>query len=226
MCMTGTHILLVEDTPSIALYMKASLRRDGFTVDIAKTAREALELLAKSKASRFSYDVILADLCLPDCTDGSVVRNLSEIDECPPIFAMSAEGDAEIRLKAFNMGAEAFFEKPFDISMLKTSLSRKVDENERITAYNTNDLSGDMVFLRHSYREYLMKLSRKIEGDMPISVLKSCLHQLKGSATLYGFPLLSREAEKCSVVLKQGQGFLPQELLSSLETAITHLSVN
>ena len=55
------RVLIVEDEPRIAAYLKRGLEEQGYAVDSAISGRVALEW-----ARTFSFDAIVLDLMLPE----------------------------------------------------------------------------------------------------------------------------------------------------------------
>ena len=100
-------ILLVDDEMAIQRAVDPLLRSRGYDVQVARTAREAMEAF-----TRYKPDLLILDLGLPD-TDGLDVcrwiRDRSEI----PILVLSARGTEHDKVKALDQGADDFVTKPF-----------------------------------------------------------------------------------------------------------------
>ena len=100
-------ILLVDDEMAIRRAVEPLLRSRGYDVQVARTAREAMEAF-----TRYKPDLLVLDLGLPD-TDGLDVcrwiRDRSEI----PILVLSARGAEQDKVKALDEGADDFVTKPF-----------------------------------------------------------------------------------------------------------------
>jgi two-component system KDP operon response regulator KdpE len=100
-------ILLVDDEPAIQRAVEPLLRSRGYDVQVARTARDAMEAFA-----RYKPDLTILDLGLPD-TDGLDVcrwmRSRSEV----PILVLSARGAERDKVRALDDGADDFVTKPF-----------------------------------------------------------------------------------------------------------------
>jgi len=100
-------ILLVDDETSIQRAVEPLLRSRGYDVQMARTAREAMDAF-----TRYQPDLLILDLGLPDADGLDVcrwVRNRSEI----PILVLSARGAERDKVKALDDGADDFVTKPF-----------------------------------------------------------------------------------------------------------------
>ena len=103
------HILLVEDENAIAEPLVEGLRREGFIVDRAATAAEAL---AAGEA-----DLVLLDLRLPDGDGLDVCRRLRERSDVP-IIVVTARGEEADRVVGLELGADDYVVKPFGLREL------------------------------------------------------------------------------------------------------------
>lgn len=107
-------ILLVEDNPTIALQIGEFLENHKWQLDYAYTASAGINL-----ALAQVYDVILLDLNLPD-GDGldvcSKIKSLAEVT--PPILMITARDSFEDKAAGFDLGADDYLTKPFDLREL------------------------------------------------------------------------------------------------------------
>jgi two-component system KDP operon response regulator KdpE len=109
---TGARILVVDDEPAILRAVQTNLGRHDFRVDIATTAQEALDALA-----RIHPDLILLDLGLPDM-DGLEVLQTIRKQANTPIVVLSARGTEHDKVVALDSGADDYLTKPFGINEL------------------------------------------------------------------------------------------------------------
>jgi two-component system response regulator RegX3 len=100
-------ILLVEDEPAIAEPLAESLSREGYDLQVAATAAEAVDA-----ASRLRPDLILLDLMLPDGSGFDVCREVRR-DSDVPIIMLTARGDEADRIVGLELGADDYVVKPF-----------------------------------------------------------------------------------------------------------------
>jgi DNA-binding response OmpR family regulator len=104
-------LLLVEDDDRVAAAQHDVLRRHGFDVVRAGTARAALDLLDDA------VDVVLLDLGLPD-RDGLEVCAQIRRTRDVPILVTTARGDLRSRVHGLNLGADDYLVKPYDVREL------------------------------------------------------------------------------------------------------------
>ena len=107
--------LVVDDEPSLRLFMGAALKKSGFNVIEADHGQTALDLFASDKP-----DLILLDLVMPGM-DGfetcTAVRRLPGGRYTPILMVTGSDDDASIE-KAFEAGASDFVSKPINWTML------------------------------------------------------------------------------------------------------------
>lgn len=195
MCKVGKRILIVEDINSIAILVSATLRRDGLNVDVANTAKGAMAKFVTSLDGPIPYDLLLVDLNLPDGDGADLLAQMASLNARPPSFVFSADGSTRARKRAEAAGADQFFEKPFNLNLLKGEIERKVgDLHQTIDGHEQSKLEVMEQSLVENYQRYLVTLASDLEGNMTFKQMSSLLHQLKGSANLYGFKRISELA--------------------------------
>jgi len=137
-------ILAIDDTLDNLITLKA-LIIEAFPqakVITATSGEEGIELAISENP-----DVILLDIIMPDMDGYEVCRKLKTIkitNNIPVVFVTALKGDSESRIKALEVGAEAFIAKPIDQSELvaqiramakiKSSQEFKLNENARLAA--------------------------------------------------------------------------------------------
>ena len=105
-------ILLVEDNEEICSLLADFLRKENYTVNIAKTAEKALSLYEK-----YGARLVLLDINLPDIDGFWVCERLRRNDNVP-IIIITARSDRDDKLNGILLGADDYIEKPFDIEIL------------------------------------------------------------------------------------------------------------
>ena len=112
----GLRILLVEDSAMDQLVTQWTLKRLGYGLQIAPTAREALEAWKRER-----FDLVLMDIHLPDGDGYALTRELRSC-ETPgrraPIVAMTGSTEPGDREKCFAAGMDEFIPKPVDLGLL------------------------------------------------------------------------------------------------------------
>lgn len=107
-------ILIVEDDELISMAIKVRLEANEFKVITAVDAIVGHELAVKQKP-----DLIILDISMPGGNGFSIAERLNaHMDSPPPIVFITASNLPDLRDRAMNLGAVAFFEKPFDVDDL------------------------------------------------------------------------------------------------------------
>ncbi|MFO1194891.1 MAG: response regulator transcription factor [Rhodoferax sp.] len=112
------RILLVEDTPEIALWLGTALRQGGMEVGFATDGLQADRCLQAGHG----YDAVLLDLQLPGQDGLSVLQALRERGDTVPVMILTARANVPDRVLGLNMGADDYLPKPFDLSELEARL--------------------------------------------------------------------------------------------------------
>jgi len=216
--MTGQRkrILIVEDTASVALYLQAKLYSEGFVVDVTADANAALKAWEKASENE-GYSLIVTDMQLPECNGADLIVQFNRLSKYPPVFMISADGSQENQARAFSAGADQFFEKPLDMQGFLKAVQATV--NDIPEPQRANDIfRQEKLKLEISYKRYLQELIIELNNPMPFSRLSSLLHQIKGSATLYGMTELALNATEGNCRLKKEGG----EAVAAVKNALLH----
>ena len=106
------RILVVEDEPKLAEYLRKGLSGAGFTVDVALNGIDGLHLALEG-----SYDTIVLDRMLPGIDGLSIVAALRS-SKATPVLMLTALGRVEDRVSGLRGGADDYLVKPFAFSEL------------------------------------------------------------------------------------------------------------
>jgi two-component system nitrogen regulation response regulator NtrX len=133
----SAKILIIDDEKAIGEVLAASLKDDGFLVDIAYSGRAGLE-----KIREFAPDIVLQDIWMPGELDGLQV--LEEVKkggypDCQFII-MSGHGTIETAVRAVKNGAWDFVEKPLSMDkiniLIANILNFKREQGEKNALLN------------------------------------------------------------------------------------------
>ena len=108
----NAHILIVEDEEHLAAGIKYNLVAEGYRVTTAVDGPTALRIL---EASPGAIDLIVLDLMLPGMSGYAVCEALRDADREMPVLILAARTLAEDRTRGFDVGANQYMTKPFEL---------------------------------------------------------------------------------------------------------------
>ena len=106
--MRKARILIIDDEPSIAEALTLILDDQGYETVLARCGRDGVE-----QADRYSFDVTVTDLRLPDISGLDVLKALRAKDAGNRVIVITAYGTPEMVCELKACGAVAVLKKPF-----------------------------------------------------------------------------------------------------------------
>ena len=106
-------ILIVEDEPKVAGFLKKGLEESNFIAEIAYDG-----ISGKSMALSKKFDLIILDINLPLLNGFQLCKLIRENDQQVPILMLTALGNVNEKVKGFNYGADDYLLKPFEFAEL------------------------------------------------------------------------------------------------------------
>ncbi len=113
-------IAIVDDDDAVRDSLDVLIRADGRDTLLFANATDFLA------ANRSNVACILLDVRLPDGDGIQILQHLMEGGECAPIIIITGHGDVPMAVRAMQIGAVDFVEKPFDPDLLLESVERAV----------------------------------------------------------------------------------------------------
>jgi len=110
-----SSVLIVEDEKHLADGLRYNLQAEGYEVEIAGSAEDAMALFENRTKN---YDVLVLDVMLPGVDGFSLASQLRAAGEFLPILMLTARGQAEDVLRGFEAGADDYLPKPFELTVL------------------------------------------------------------------------------------------------------------
>lgn len=106
------RVLIVDDNPSIARVLRQSLMAEGYRIELSEDGRDALARVAAAPP-----DLILLDVGLPQVSGDEVCRRIkaNPATHLIPIIMVTAQGETQSKLEAWEYGADDFLTKPFHL---------------------------------------------------------------------------------------------------------------
>ena len=106
-------VLVIEDEPGIADFLRRGLESAGFVVDMAADGQ--LGLLS---AQREEVELVVLDLGLPGLPGEQVLRRLRDIRPALPVIVLTAKDAVADRVANLDAGADDYVVKPFSFAEL------------------------------------------------------------------------------------------------------------
>lgn len=131
--MKKDKILLVEDDSTLSFIIQDALTREGFDVVCAPNGESGLKLFKDS-----SPDVIVADVMMPRMDGFEMVRLIRLTAPDVPLLFLTARTALDDIVKGFELGANDYLRKPFQILELVVRIKALLKRNQRGTTEDTN----------------------------------------------------------------------------------------
>jgi two-component system OmpR family response regulator len=109
---TVKHILLVEDEEHLATGIRFNLEEEGYRVTVAADGATAVQCFENE---RDAVDLIVLDLMLPRMSGYAVCERIRDGGSDVPILILSARTLSEDRTRGFDVGANQYLTKPFEL---------------------------------------------------------------------------------------------------------------
>lgn len=120
------RILIAEDEPRIATFLKKGLEANGFTVKVASDAKMASDVVFSQE-----FDLILLDLGLPLKDGFTLLEELRGQGLTLPIIILTARDDIKDKVAGLEGGADDYVTKPFRfeelLARIRLRLKNRVD---------------------------------------------------------------------------------------------------
>jgi len=206
-------ILVVDDELSMREFLSILLEGEGYQVDHAESAEEALRQMEQG-----SYDLIISDVSMPGL-DG--IQLLSRIKSRAPetvVLMITAYSTAEQAVEAMKLGAYDYIGKPFKVEEVKVLVAKAlqqrslVQENQRLKAevqerFSFSGLVGKSKQMRDVY-DLIAKVADSMANILILGE-SGTGKELAAKAVHYNSP----RRESCFVAVNCGA--IPETLIES-----------
>ena len=139
--MATTRILVVDDEEDLCEILKFNLEIEGYDVDTAFSAEDALKLDISS------YNLLLLDVMMGEISGFKLANMLRKNEKTAkmPIIFLTAKDTENDLLTGFNLGADDYISKPFSIrqvvarvkAVLRRTASKPLEQEPELLAYET-----------------------------------------------------------------------------------------
>ncbi len=175
-------ILLVEDEPKVASFIKQGLEEQSYNVTLAYDG-----FFGHKLATENEYDVIVLDLMIPYMNGLEVCKKLREEGIKTPILMLTALGTTDDKVTGLESGADDYMVKPFEfkefVARLRALSKRFTDSMQQPKLLKVADLemnldeksvkrsgkSIDLTAKEFSLLEFLLRNKNKVVSRAEIS---------------------------------------------------------
>jgi len=123
----GEHarILIVDDDESIRTVLSTILSDEGYSVDMARTGKEAVK-----KSNPRLYNLALIDIRLPDTEGTTLLTRIKKASPRMRKIIITGYPSLQNAVDALNKGADAYVMKPFDMRKVLATIEEQLEKQE------------------------------------------------------------------------------------------------
>ena len=136
--MEKIKVLLVEDDPNLGSLLKEYLEAKDYSTVLAVNGKAGYEVFSKDK-----FDICILDVMMPLKDGFTLAKEIRAIDEHVPIVFLTAKSMKEDTLQGFNVGADDYITKLFNMEELLMRLKAilKRSKNDTVTSSEQKEFS-------------------------------------------------------------------------------------
>lgn len=136
--MRKDKILLVEDDSTLSFIVQDALTREGFDVVCTPNGESGFKLFKETNP-----DIIVADVMMPKMDGFEMVRIIRLTSPAVPVLFLTARTALDDVVKGFELGANDYIRKPFQILELVVRIKALLKRNKQGVTEDTNLAIGD-----------------------------------------------------------------------------------
>lgn len=139
---TGTKILIVEDSPTLAEQLKHIFEQQGHSVLVAKSGREAIDSINKHKPT-----LVISDIIMPEMDGYELCRKIKaneKFKDIPVILVTTLSNPSDI-LEGLKCGANHFITKPYNEQFLLSRI-RYILANQELRKQSSAQVGIEIYF--------------------------------------------------------------------------------
>ncbi len=168
---TDFKILVVDDEESMRDALKQLLKREGYTVDVAENAAEAIKKFKKE-----NHDLVVSDIMMPEIDGIELLKRLKKISQDVIVILITGYASIDSAVQAIKIGAEDYFTKPFkNVEILKVvdriyknqSLSR---QNELLKQEILRQDIPEIVGQSTKIKKIISDIKMVADSDIPVFI--------------------------------------------------------
>ena len=138
---TKIKILLVEDDPNLGSITSEYLNAKGFDCQWEKDGEAGYQKILKEK-----FDILIFDVMMPIKDGFTLAKDVRGIDKKTPILFLTAKSMKEDTLKGFEIGADDYVTKPFNMEELIARIKAIINRTKENTNHFDDITIGKLSF--------------------------------------------------------------------------------
>ncbi len=123
--MANEKILVVDDEESMCDFLSIMLKKQGYHITTALSAKEGLKKLAKE-----AYEVVISDLKMKEMNGLELIDEINKKETVPTVIIMTAFATIESAIEALKKGAFDYIIKPFKVDEIKLAVARALEQRK------------------------------------------------------------------------------------------------
>lgn len=136
-------ILIVEDEPKVASFIKKGLDENLYEADIAYDGQSAEKLV-----QQYKYNLYILDIIIPGISGLDLCKKFKKLTPNVPVLMLTALGTTDDKLSGFDAGADDYLVKPFEfrelLARVKVLLKRTHLPIDSVNKLIVDDLELDL----------------------------------------------------------------------------------
>src|SRR5262245_32279244 len=130
----SSMILLAEDDEPLRNLLAAALRLEGYVVVECRNGMDLVRRVSDYVVTRrpIDYDVAVLDIRMPGVSGLEALEAMRGLEGWPPTILITAFGDDAVHDEARQLGAVAFFDKPFEIEQFVAEVRRVAEAPRKL----------------------------------------------------------------------------------------------
>ncbi|TKG96960.1 hybrid sensor histidine kinase/response regulator [Puteibacter caeruleilacunae] len=157
-------LLIVEDSKELNTFLGNELR-ESYQILQASNGKEALALIEETEP-----DIIVSDIMMPEM-DGRVFCSTlkKNIETCHiPIILVTALTSSDYKIEGYELGADGYIEKPFDLRILKSKISNLLNSHKVLKEkfLKQDDISEKINYKNELDQQFIQKCMDIVNDNM------------------------------------------------------------
>ncbi len=163
------HLLIIDDDPNTLGSLSRAFRLAGYEATVAESAVRALALIDQRP-----FDLILSDVVMPGKDGLALLEDLRALGLSTPVVMISGQATVEMAVRATQLGAVDFLEKPLSTEKLLVTVEnalriRRLEQENR----QLRDRVGrhKLVWASAAMQQVMAQVDRVAAGETRVTIL-------------------------------------------------------